>query len=239
MKCEGGIEFFEETGGPFEIWEEPDEYEWKNRYLVVVDIGGRGHKSDWSVITVFDRMNDSELPAVVAQWRGHDDYDKIAQTAASIGEFYQNALLVIESNSLETRDRERYVDGEQAPFILQELADLYPNLYMRVSPGGTARPGFHTNSSTKPMVIGTLVKMVREGLYIERDMKAIEELIQYERKSNGSYGAYIGCHDDILMTRAIGLHIHEHEMEPPVRRPWLLKKKNNRYRGPQDAFGIF
>ena len=207
--------FHKDSIGPLEIWSfpPPRSPEAKKRFLVVVDIGGRSSKSDWSVIAVFDRNSEVENMEVAAQWRGHLDHDLVAKKAASIGKFYHDALLVIESNTLETRDRDRDVDGEQAPFFIRELDD-YPNLYIRTTKTGVVRPGFHTNSSTKPMVIGTLVKALRENLYIERDIKAIEEMIQYERKPNGSYGAYSGCHDDILMTRAIGLYIHQYEMEP-------------------------
>ena len=229
--------FHPETGGALEVWKMPEDNPGLHRYLAVVDVGGRSSKSDWSVITVFDRLGHGGLPEIAAQWRGHIDHDLLALKAAEVGRMYHDALLVIESNTLETSDRERDVDGLQAPFLLRELEDRYPNLYMRQGPGGSARHGFHTNVSTKPMVIGTLVKAVREGLYVERDRKAIEELIQYERKPNGSYGAYTGCHDDILMTRAIGLHIHEHEMEPPV--PLRQYGRGTRNQRPQDAFGVF
>lgn len=222
-----------------EVWKMPQESDWADRYLAVVDVGGRSSKADWSVIAVFDRLGENEKPEIVAQWRGHTDHDLLAKKAAEIGKFYNNALLVIESNTLETHDRERNVDGEQAPYLLRELEELYPNLYMRRTASGSIRHGFHTNTATKPMVIGTLVKAVREGLYDERDLKAIEELIQYERKPNGSYGAYTGCHDDILMTRAIGLYIHEYEMEPPRQ---IIRHNHNqacRRRPNQDAFGKF
>lgn len=238
--------FVADSIGPMEIWAMPNAGTDDgsggelNRYLAVVDIGGRSSKADWSVITVFDRNSPEGMPEIAAQWRGHIDHDLLARKAAAIGRMYGNALLVIESNTLETLDRDREIDGLQAPFLLCELEDRYPNLYRRVSPGGSSRPGFHTNANTKPMVIGTLVKAVREGLYIERDRKAIEELIQYERKPNGCYGAYTGCHDDILMTRAIGLHIHEFEMEPVrPRRRFGNSPPLSHTLGPQDAFGIF
>ena len=35
------------------------------------------------------------------------------------------------------------------------------------------------------------------------------------RRPNGSYGATEGAHDDLLMTRAIGLHVALHEMPLP------------------------
>lgn len=208
-------EFYHEKEGPMQVWHLPDLHtRLSGRYMVVVDVGGRGLRADWSVITVFDRRGVGEMPEIAAQWRGHVDHDILAAKAAAIGRLYGNALLVIESNTLETNDRDRDVDGQQAPFILRQLDDSYPNLYYRTTGNGSTRPGFHTNTATKPMVIGVLVKAVREGLYVERDSKAIEELIQYERKPNGSYGAYTGCHDDILMTRAIGLYVHQYELDP-------------------------
>ncbi|MCH5214375.1 MAG: terminase [Muribaculaceae bacterium] len=232
--------FISDSCGELEVWKMPDRRKAAERYLAVVDVGGRSSKADWSVIAVFDRLGDDGRPEIVAQWRGHIDHDLLARKAAEIGRMYCDALLVIESNTLETHDRERSVDGLQAPFLLRELEESYPNLYCRVTTGGAPRPGFHTNTATKPMVIGTLVKALREGLYIERDRKAIEELIQYERKPNGSYGAYTGCHDDILMTRAIGLHISEFEMEPPrLLEPLQHRGTAPRGHRPQDSFGVF
>lgn len=231
-------DFIEDSAGKLMVWEKPDKEQGnrlENRYLTVVDVGGRSAKADWSVIAVFDRMGE-EGPHLAAQWRGHIDHDLLAANAARIAAWYDNALLVIESNTLETRDLERNVDGDQAPFILRELEASYPNLYRRRAKGGVRKPGFHTNVMTKPMVIGCLVKSVREGLYVERDMAAIDELIQYERKQNGSYGASIGCHDDILMTRAIAMYIHEHEMGE-VRA--VVKPLDEKYRGRSDyaSFG--
>ena len=43
--------------------------------------------------------------------------------------------------------------------------------------------------------------------YTERDSGAVDELQTYERKPNGTFGAKDGHHDDILMTRCIGLFI--------------------------------
>lgn len=67
------------------------------------------------------------------------------------------------------------------------------------------------------MIIASLVKIIREGMYVERDQDCIDEFLNYERRQNGSYGAIAGCHDDLLMTRAIGLHIIFHELEIPAR----------------------
>ncbi len=65
------------------------------------------------------------------------------------------------------------------------------------------------------MIISTLIKVIRQSLYQERDERCLNELLTYERKQNGAFGAIDGKHDDLLMTRAIGLHICFHEMEMP------------------------
>ena len=221
-----GLRFAEDRQGQLYIWEEPETDERETvtgRYLTVVDVGGRSSKADWSVIVVFDRlfMIDGGKPAVVAQWYGHTDIDLLAWKAAQIAAFYAGSLLVIESNTLETHDRERDVDGDQSQFILAQIKDVYPNLYARrqseedIRQGLPRKYGFHTNVATKPMVISNLVKVVREGLYVERDARCLDELLCYEKKPNGSFGAVAGKHDDLLMTRAIGLHICFNEMPLP------------------------
>jgi len=221
------LRFKKDKQGKLWVWAlpeiDPDE-EVTDRYLVVVDIGGHSDKADWSVIVVFDRlmMMDGDKPSVVAQWYGHIDMDILAWRSAQIAAFYDNALLVIESNTLETHDKERSVDGDQSLFILNLIKDVYPNLYARKQSEDdiiNKRPrkyGFHTNTATKPMVISTLKKAVREQLYIERDERCLHEYLVYERKPNGGFGAVAGDHDDLLMTRAIGLHICFREMELPT-----------------------
>lgn len=113
------------------------------------------------------------------------------------------------------------MDGDLSHFILNQIKDIYPNLYASkqseddIKEGLPRKYGFHTNHVTKPMIIHTLIKVVRERLYIERDERCLDEYLCYERKQNGAYGAITGKHDDLLMTRTIGLHICFHEMEMP------------------------
>ena len=107
-------------------------------------------------------------------------------------------------------------------YILNQIKDVYGNLYARkqsdeeIQEGNPKKYGFHTNVATKPKIISTLVKVIREQLY--------------EKKKNGAFGAIIGKHDDLLMTRAIGLHISFYEMEVPtiVRRVKRMAAKRKR-----------
>lgn len=221
------LRFSEDRQGLLWVWAKPDvdgDEEVTDRYLVVVDIGGRGKKSDWSVIVVFDRLNQMEggKPVVVAQWYGHIDMDRLAWKAAQIASYYDNAYLVIESNTLETHDKERQVDGDMSGYILNQIKDVYTNLYARkqsdeeIKEQAPKKYGFHTNVATKPKIISTLVKVIRDHLYVERDERCLDEYLCYEKKKNGAFGAITGKHDDLLMTRAIGLHIAFYEMELPT-----------------------
>ena len=103
-----------------------------NRYVVSVDIGGRTDKADYSVIRVFDRywMAEGGSPELVATWRGHLDQDLIAWKAAQIAMFYGNALLIVESNSLDKDS----TDGDHFLTILDEIAPFYDNIYARNDP---------------------------------------------------------------------------------------------------------
>lgn len=117
---------------------------------------------------------------------------------------------MIESNTFETDNVGGNSDSQL--FILHRVADAYSNVYRRRSYDTerrteTTKIGFHTNRLTKSMLIAGLIEAVRDSLYIEHDTQACNELLTYEQHSNGSFAAKTGCHDDILMTRALALHV--------------------------------
>ncbi|MBD5379142.1 MAG: hypothetical protein HDR74_04505 [Bacteroides sp.] len=56
------------------------------------------------------------------------------------------------------------------------------------------------------MAVSRLIALVRETGYVERDSDALDEMMVF-RKIGGGFGAADGYHDDIVMTRAIGLLI--------------------------------
>lgn len=226
-----GLHFESNTAGALKIWTQPESnIQVSDRYVAVVDVGGRSAKADYSVITVFDRylMAYGGVPEIVAQWRGHTDHDRLAWKAAQIAYYYNKALLVIESNTYETEN----TDGEHTEYILDEIGSYYDNLYSRVpadqiAAGAPARWGFHTNISTKSMIIDKMVEIVRDELYIERDDEALNEARVYEKKPNGSYGAIDGRHDDILITRMIGLYIcHTLPLPKEIKQISTVSKRN-------------
>ena len=218
-----GLRFKKSDDGQLFIWhdvERNDEEEVLDRYLVVVDVcKGHTKNADFADILVIDRlfMMDGEPPVVAAEWHGHIDMDKLAWKATQIAAYYNNALLVIESNTLETNNTK----GE-AEYILTLIHDVYgKQLYARkqsaedIRQGLPKKFGFHTNSLTKKVVIYNLKVVIRERLYIEREAACLDEYLTYVEKENNSFEAMEGYHDDRLMTRAIGMQICYHEMELP------------------------
>jgi hypothetical protein len=201
-----GVNFRNDPAGELHIWAFPERGE---KYVVAVDIGGLSDKADWSVILV---IRNGAVPEVVAQWRSHLDHDLLVWKAAMTARYYNDALLAFESNTLESENPAGSGEAAyaQGALILHELYHHYRNLYRRTTEdgGGSRRlPGFHTNRQTKQMIITELIAAIRDRRYVERSSEACDEFDCYERRPNGSYAARQGRHDDLLMTRAIGLHV--------------------------------
>jgi len=226
-----GLRFKKEADGRLFMWhdvERSDIEEVTDRYLVVVDVcKGHTKNADFADILVIDRlfMMDGEPPVVAAEWHGHIDMDKLAWKAAQVAAYYNNALLVIESNTLETNNTK----GE-AEYILTLIHEVYGRqLYARkqsaedIRQGLPKKYGYHTNPLTKKVVIYNLKVVIRERLYVEREEACLDEYLTYVETENNVFEAMEGYHDDRLMTRAIGMQVCYHEMDLPR----IVKKNNN------------
>ena len=228
-----GLHFVEDSLGELKIWEMPDtSFRHKNRYVVAVDVGGVSQRSDFSVILVLDRWPRTEGRGdeVVAEWHGHIQHDLLAWKMAQVAAFYCNALLVVESNTFETRDPA--TEGEHTPFILDQLGNAYRNMYTRVASPENIRQGrgrkwgFQTNTHTKALVIDNLIAIINNSLYTEREIDALEEYNVFQRDERGGMNAAEGSHDDRLMARAIALYVSMNMPMPTVYDPNRFKSRS-------------
>ncbi len=216
------LSFEHQSTGLLWIWDWPDRDTLvKNRYLVSVDIGGTTEKADYSVIRVIDRywLLHGGVPSTVATWRGHIDQDLLGWIAVQVAQFYNKALLVVESNSL--RKDQLASDGEHFLTVLDEISEVYDNLYTRTSPekvneGAPVMYGFHTNIHTKQLVVDHYRAVIRDKGYIETDMRVVDECKSYQRAEDGRLGAVDGMNDDLVMATAIGMWICNSQMSPPA-----------------------
>ena len=224
------IRFEAMVNGNLKIWTMPDTaHKYSDRYLVIVDIGGRTEKADFSVIRVIDRYGitttEGYIEAVLT-WKGHTDQDLLAWKAVQIAMMYNNALMVVESNSLKKEE-----EGDHFLTVLDQIKDHYPNLYIRndeerVGSEFVPKYGYLTTTKSKSLAVNAFNGCARErykkdtgeddGIYlIENDKEVLDEATWFETKPNGSQGAIQGKHDDLLMTTAIGCHVAINQMTLP------------------------
>ena len=118
----------EDGEGELKIWSLPNNKILRvaDRYVVSVDIGGKSSTSDYTVMTVLDRMgmmpSMKDKPRVVARYRGHCRHDVLAWKAAALAHYYDDALLVIESNTAD-REKNNNTEGDHFGSIINEIAD--------------------------------------------------------------------------------------------------------------------
>ncbi len=233
--CMHNIRITEQSGGPLKVWELPDTDEHVlNRYLVSCDIGGAHRTSDFSDIVVIDRYDClyGGVPAVVAEWHGHCDPDQLAMKCAQIASFYNNAFLVIESNTAYSRMNN--TEGDPSELFFPILLPLYDNLYnsshsklLKRKPK-ELRWGYHTSRSTKSAMIKYLQKVIRDKGYIEREQRALDEYSYFMfYNQNNTFGAVAGKHDDRVMARAIALYV-EKDMDAPKIVEWKSPEQKKR-----------
>lgn len=220
------VRFEEQERGHLKMWEDVDRsVAMRNRYLVTVDLGKGGSvDADNTIVCVFDRYwqqkGEGGYPEVVAEWSGKErETDLLAWKIAQIASYYNNALLVIESNTIDSSKEDRF------RAVLDEIKDYYPNLYKRpivnktdVGNVGAFRYGWSTNHQSKEEICSDLDWALREGMYVERCREAIDEMLIFERHSDGSLGNVVGKgnHDDRVITRALGVHFCYKKMDLPV-----------------------
>ncbi|MDR1585672.1 MAG: hypothetical protein LBS07_05840 [Prevotellaceae bacterium] len=194
------------------IWEFPDtETRVKGRYVVTIDPQkGLSEKADYGVISVLDRYWTicGGKTEVVAQWRGRLDKDIEIWLAAQIAKYYNNALLVVECNTYDT-DSGKVDDSE---YIFGIIKDYYGNIYRRdvkdkVTHEIVKHYGFHTGRASKTTIIENYRSSLREQDYVERDADCLDEALVFEQDKSGRCEAKKGWHDDILMSRMIGLYV--------------------------------
>ena len=98
----------------------------------------------------------------------HLDQDLIAWKAAIIAKYYNDALLVVESNSL---DKDT-TDGDHFLTVLDEIVPFTrmstPQRPRKIRQGLPLKYGWMTTQANKSMVTNTLNACAREESFVER-----------------------------------------------------------------------
>ena len=181
------------------IWEEPKP---GSEYILVSDIA-RGDGSDYSVAHIFETNTMNQ----VAEYQGKITPDMYAPLLFSMGNEYNQALLIIENNSLGIG-------------VLSRLKDLnYSNLYHSMKStheyvneataealGGV--PGFTMSMKTRPLVISKFEELVRNKLIKINSQRLANEIKTFVWH-NGRPQAMRSYNDDLVIAASIGCWVRD------------------------------
>ena len=181
------------------IWEPPRD---GSEYILVADVA-RGDGSDFSVGQVFEISSMRQ----VAEYQGKITPDMFAPLLYSIGTEYNDALLIIENNSLGIG-------------VLSRLQDLsYKNLYYSVkstheyvdeitAQAVGAVPGFTMSMKTRPLVISKLEEFVRNKLITINSARLFNEMKTFVWH-NGRPQAMRSYNDDLVIATSIACWVRD------------------------------
>lgn len=193
-----------DNNGPIKIFREP---ELGHPYVIGGDTAGDG--SDSFVAQVLDNSTGEQ----VAILRHRYDEDTYARQVYCLGKYYNDALIAIETNY-----------STYPVKMLQKMG--YRKLYVREVPDtydGTMRHsfGFDTNRTTRPLIIGELVRAMRNNIHTIHDTTTLEEMLTFVRpdKNPERPEAEDGAHDDTIMALAIAWYVRPQQsatITPPA-----------------------
>lgn len=181
---------FTDGDGDISIYSVPQE---TIPYVIGVDTAGDG--SDSCVAQVINALTLEQ----VAVLRSSDmDEDIFSRQVYSLGKWYNDALIAIESNfsTYPVRELERL--GYRHQYV-RESVDNYTHEIKKSF-------GFRTDAKTRPLLVSALVAAVREDASFINDRKTIEEMLTFIRNPD-TYKpeAEEGAHDDMVMSLGIAL----------------------------------
>lgn len=183
-----------------------------NRQFVISADPALGVGGDYSSAHVLSLTEDG-LVEIVAYYLSNtieptdwaDDLDKLGRYFRGVN---QKAALMVLENA-----------GGIGISIIDKLRNQYnyPNIYRYLPPAVAKRRraavfGFPTTKTTKPLIINRLAEWLapnpnNEFSIINIYPRLRDELSTFVRRDNGTTAADVGCHDDTVMSLAIGLYV--------------------------------
>lgn len=144
-------------------------------------------------------MIDNNTGEQVAVYHNMTDETLFARQMFCLGKYYNYAKLAIEANF--------------STYPIKELSRLgYNNLYVRdkednFTAGIIPSYGFKTTSITRPLIISSLVDIVREHVELINDKFTLLECLTFITNEHGRKEAMEGKHDDLVMSAGIGYYV--------------------------------
>lgn len=184
------IAWVDDEAGPVKIYALPER---GKPYVIGGDTAGEG--SDWFTGQVLDNITGAQVCTLRHQY----DEDTYAKQVYCLGRYYNDALIAPECNF-----------STYPVKLLDKMG--YKNLYVREVEDtfdGTIRHafGFQTNALTRPVIIGELVRLLRDSVEGINDEDTLLEMLTFVRNEKLRPEAEPGAHDDCVMALAIAHYV--------------------------------
>lgn len=154
-------------------------------YIIGVDPALGLPNGDFSVASVFESRSCEQ----VAIYRARIGADLFGEKVKYLGKRYNNAMIVVETT------------GGYGETMLRMLTD-YPNLYQDV---GNTKPGWSTNTKTRPFMISTYATALRSDGIMIHDEVTLQESQDFQDLGEGRLSVPRGSHDDSLFAAMLAL----------------------------------
>ena len=208
----------EGMNAPLALAYPPEAIDFGKQFVIAAD-PALGVGGDYSAAHILTMLDDG-TPEIVGYYRSNTiEPGDWAAELDSIGRYFrggnQSAGLMVIENA-----------GGIGVSIIDKLRNQYnyPNLYRYLPPVQARRKraavfGFPTTKATKPLVINRLAEWIvpdeaGQCKLINVYQPLREELSTFVRRENGTTAADIGCHDDLVMSLAIGVYVLLEEISP-------------------------
>lgn len=184
-------EFRTSPQGDYQMWCKPKPRT-QEEYIVSGDACS-GSGADYASLQVRAKRTNE----VVMTYHGKCDADELAEKAALMGHYFHDAIIAIENDKygFHANLKLKAIYGN---VFIQETIDREKNVV-------TSRYGWETTSKTRPEMLGQLKEEIREGAIDINDPSAIRECLTFiKNPDTKKEEAQEGCHDDQVMSMAIG-----------------------------------
>lgn len=184
------------------IWEPCD---YSRTYMVIADVA-RGDGKDNSAFHIIDVENSVQ----VGEYKGQLGTKEYGHLLVGIATEYNNALLVIENNSIGWSTIQTVIDRGYdnlyySPRGGEVRADSYFDRYMDTS---KMVAGFTMSSRTRPMVIGKFQEYISDKGVTFYSKRLLEEMKTFIWK-NGRPEAQSGYNDDLVMSFGVAMYMRD------------------------------
>lgn len=200
----------------FHIFKKPKE---DGNYIIGADVG-RGDGADFSTVQILD----ADSLEQVAEYQGKIVPDVFADLLFKVGVEYNNAFMAVECNSfglattLILKNTLKYPKDRM--YISKSAVKLYNRNHNYVVDKDTDVPGFQTTVKTRPLLLNSLVKHMREMHLKINSIRLLSEFETFVYKGDKAEHEP-GFNDDLIFALSIALLIRDTEFESVF---WNKKK---------------